>query len=71
MQIRSAAHAIRCNHTYPEAMKPMVDALKAGAADIATTPQELNDAMGITHGLRDGVGQVPGGVAADNRESCI
>jgi hypothetical protein len=46
IHIHSAAEALACNG-YQASMKPVVDALKSDAAEIATTPQELNDAVGV------------------------
>jgi hypothetical protein len=47
IQIRATGLSIQCNYRYLDSMKPLMDALKAEAAELATTPQELNDAVGI------------------------
>jgi hypothetical protein len=46
-EIREAGFHIDCNSRYSDTVKPLIDALKAEAAEVATTPKELQDAVGI------------------------
>jgi hypothetical protein len=47
IQIRGAGLSIRCNDRYLDSAKPLMDALKSEAAELATTPKELNEAVGF------------------------
>jgi hypothetical protein len=47
IQIRATGLSIRCDYRYLDSMKPLMDALKSEAAELATTPKELDDAVGI------------------------
>jgi hypothetical protein len=45
--IREVGFHIDCNSRYSDTVKPLIDALEAEAAEVATTPKELQDAVGI------------------------
>ena len=46
-EIREIGFHIECNSRYSDTVKPLIDVLKTEAAEIATTPKELEDAVGI------------------------
>jgi hypothetical protein len=46
-EIREVSFHIDCNFRYSDTVKPLIDALKAEAAEVATTPKERQDAVGI------------------------
>jgi hypothetical protein len=46
-EIREVGFHIDCNARYSDTVKPLIDALKVEAAEAATTPKELQDAVGI------------------------
>jgi hypothetical protein len=46
-EIREVGFHIDCNSRYSDTVKPLIDALKTEAAEVATTPKELQDAVGI------------------------
>jgi hypothetical protein len=46
-EIREVGFHIDCNSRYSDTVKPLIDALKAEAAELATTPKEFQDAVGI------------------------
>jgi hypothetical protein len=46
-EIRKVSFRIDCNSRYSDTVKPLIEALKAAAAEVATTPKELQDAVGI------------------------
>jgi hypothetical protein len=46
-EIREVGFHIDCNARYSDTVKPLIDALKAEAAEVATTPKELQSAVGI------------------------
>jgi hypothetical protein len=46
-EIREIGFHINCNSRYSDTVKPLIDALKAEAAQVVRTPKELQDAVGI------------------------
>jgi hypothetical protein len=46
-EIREVGFHIDCNSRYLDTVKPLIDVLKAEAAEVATTPKELRDAVGV------------------------
>jgi hypothetical protein len=46
-EIREVGFHIDCNSRYTDTVKPLIDELKAEAAEVAATPKELQDAVGI------------------------
>jgi hypothetical protein len=46
-EIREVGFHIDCNARYSDTVKPLIDALKVDAAEVATTLEELQDAVGI------------------------